>query len=243
MTTRKPGIALFVTCVVDQIHPEVGVATVRLLRRAGYEVDFPAGQTCCGQPFFNSGFRPEAADLAKRTIEILEPYEVVVLPSGSCSSMIRAEYPHLLEPWPDWQERARKLAARVYELSEFLVHQARWQPPVKANAPTITYHDSCHMCRLLQLRQEPRTILTQVGCTISEMAESDRCCGFGGLFSVRMPEVSNAMTNEKLRRAAQTEGSMLVTADPGCMMQMRGLAERNNVRVEHLAVVLEEITR
>jgi L-lactate dehydrogenase complex protein LldE len=243
MTNAKPRVAFFVTCLVDQIHPEVGVAAVRLLRRAGYEVDFPAGQTCCGQPFFNSGFQPEAADLARRTIEILEPYEAVVLPSGSCASMIRAEYPHLLEAWPDWYQRARQLAARVFELSEFLVHQARWQPPARADAPTVTYHDSCHMRRLLQLKQEPRLMLAQVGCAIKEMTEPERCCGFGGLFSIRMPEVSNAMSGEKLRQAAQSGGALLVTADPGCMMQLRGLAGQYQVRVEHLAVLLEELTR
>jgi len=243
MTTSPSRLALFVTCVVDQIHPEVGVATVRLLRRAGYEVDFPSAQTCCGQPFFNSGFRPEAANLAKRTIETLEPYEAVVLPSGSCTTMIRAEYPHLLEEEPEWHQRARKLANKTFELSEFLVQKAGWTPPSKADAPTITYHDSCHMCRLLHLKQEPRAILSAAGCTVAEMAESDRCCGFGGLFSIRMPEVSNAMTSEKLQQASDTEAALLVTADPGCMMQMRGLAGQKNVRVEHLATVLEELTR
>lgn len=243
MNTSTPRVALFVTCLVDQIHPEIGVATVRLLKRAGYQVEFPAGQTCCGQPFFNSGFRPEAANLAKKTIEILEPYDYVVLPSGSCTTMIRAEYAHLLENEPAWYQRAKQVAKKVFELSEFLVHKAKWQPAANTEAPTITYHDSCHMCRMLHLKQEPRTVLTQAGCTISEMDESDRCCGFGGLFSLRMPEVSNAMTNDKLTRAANTQTTLLVTADPGCMMQMRGLAEQNNVRVEHISTVLEEATR
>jgi L-lactate dehydrogenase complex protein LldE len=232
-----------VTCLVDQLMPEVGVATVRLLRRAGYQVDFPTDQTCCGQPFFNSGFRPEATDLAKRTIEILRPYEMVVAPSGSCTTMIRAEYPHLLEDDPAWYEQAKKLADKTYELSEFLVQKAKWTPPAHPDAPAVTYHDSCHMCRMLHLKTEPRTALNQVGCSISEMKEADRCCGFGGLFSIRMPEVSNAMTTEKLQQASQTEGTMLVTADPGCLMQMRGLAEQNNVRVEHLAIILEENSR
>jgi len=246
MTKRNsPLIALFVTCLVDQLYPEIGLATARLLRRAGYQVDFPMAQTCCGQPFFNSGFQPEAARLAKRTIEILQPYQAVVLPSGSCTTMIRAEYPHLLADEPGWGERARRVANKTYELSEFLVQQARWQPePPSGDAtpPAITYHDSCHMCRMLQLKDEPRTILTQAGYTISEMPESDRCCGFGGLFSLRMPEVSNAMSGEKLAQASDSEAAMLVTADPGCMMQLRGLAEQHGVRVEHLAVALEAIT-
>jgi L-lactate dehydrogenase complex protein LldE len=252
-------IALFVTCLVDQIMPEVGVATVKVLRRAGVEVDFPPAQTCCGQPFFNSGFRDEAARLAKRTIEILEPYEAVVLPSGSCTAMIRAEYPHLLEHEPDWHKRAKKLGEKVFELSEFLVRDEVMSnkvisDEVKPHLSLITYHDSCHMCRLLGLRDEPREALTNAGCEIVELVESDRCCGFGGLFSMRMPEVSGAMTKDKLRRAAETGAEILVTADPGCLMQMRrvqgteekrgkGEKEKAALHLEHIAVLLEELTR
>jgi L-lactate dehydrogenase complex protein LldE len=221
--------------------PEIGVATVGLLRRAGYEVDFPAAQTCCGQPFFNSGFKAEATRLARRTIEAFEEAEATVLPSGSCTTMIRVEYPHLFEEEPEWRERALRLAARTYELSEFLVHQAGWQPAAPAgSAGQVTYHDSCHMCRLLHLSQEPRQLLEAAGYSVAEMRESARCCGFGGLFSIRMPEVSNAMTAEKLRQAVEAGASVLVTADPGCLMQMRGLAE--DVRVEHIATLLEKLT-
>lgn len=232
-----------VTCMVDQVMPEVGVAAVKLLRRAGYTVEFPTGQTCCGQPFFNSGFRDQAAGLARRTVALFEDYAAVVLPGGSCAAIIRAEYPHLLADRPDWHERALALARKTFELSEFLVHQADWQPLGAPRAPRVTYHDSCHMNRLLGLKAEPRTLLAAVGCTLVEMDESDRCCGFGGVFSIRMPEVSNAMTNEKLRRAAATGTDVLVTSDPGCLMQMRGLARQAGVRAEHLAVVLEELTR
>jgi L-lactate dehydrogenase complex protein LldE len=238
------SVALCVTCTVDQLMPEIGVATVKLLRRAGCEVTFPAGQTCCGQPFFNSGFRAGARHLAKQTIAAFADYDAVVLPSGSCTTMIREEYSHLLEDEPDWQAHALTLAAKTFELSEFLTHQTDWQMPQAANPRSITYHDSCHMCRLLGLREEPRQALSAAGCQISEMAESDRCCGFGGLFSVRMPEVSNAMSGEKLRQAQETKAPTLVTADPGCLMQLRGLAdEAGPVRLEHLAVVLEEMTR
>jgi len=240
---KPQRVALMVTCMADQIMPEIGVAAVRLLRRAGYEVDFPVEQTCCGQPFFNSGFRAQAADLARRSVEIFEDYAAVVLPGGSCAAMIRKEYPHLLEAWPGWHERARRLADKTFELSEFLVHQAQWQPAAAAHAPRVTYHDSCHMNRLLGLGAESRALLKAAGCELIEMREPDRCCGFGGVFSIRMPEVSNAMTGEKLRRAAVTGADLLVTADPGCLMQMRGLARQAGVRAEHLAVVLEELTR
>jgi L-lactate dehydrogenase complex protein LldE len=232
-------VALCVTCIVDQIMPEVGLAAVKLLRTAGYTVAFPQEQTCCGQPFFNSGFRPQAANLARRLIEIFEPYPAVVLPSGSCATMIRAEYPHLLEPWPDWHDRAKALAAKTYELSEFLVHQAGWQPETTSGS-AVTYHDSCHMCRILRIQDEPRRLLAQSGRTIHEMQESNRCCGFGGLFSLRMAEVSDEMTAEKLRLAAQTGAETLVTADPGCLMHMRSVAGDRGPQIQHLATVLAE---
>ena len=156
MTQSNP-IALCVTCIVDQAMPEIGVATVKLLRRAGYQVDFPQAQTCCGQPFFNSGFKDEAAKLAMRVIEIFEPYETVVLPSGSCTTMIRVEYPHLLHDRPKWYYRAVKLAEKTFELSEFLAKHSHWQP-AKSEGPTVTYHDSCHMCRMLGLKDEPEPL-------------------------------------------------------------------------------------
>ncbi len=238
-----PRVALMVTCMVDQVMPEVGVAAVKLLRRAGYKVEFPTGQTCCGQPFVNSGFREQAVPLAQRVIMLFEEYEAVVLPGGSCAAMIRKEYPHLLAEWPGWQARAEALAAKTFELTEFLVQQADWRPPTVTTAPRVTYHDSCHMNRMLGLGADSRTLLQAAGCTLIEMEESDRCCGFGGVFSVRMPEVSNAMTEDKLRRAKVTGADMLVTADPGCLMQMRGLAKKAGVRVEHLAVLVEELSR
>ena len=148
-------VALFATCIVDQILPEVGVATVKVLRRAGCQVDFPSEQTCCGQPFFNSGFRKQAAGLAKRTIEIFENQEAVVLPSGSCTTMIRLEYPELMAGEPEWQRRAERLGAKTFELSEFLTQQLGWEPATKALAAKrtggqsasseetrpVTYHD------------------------------------------------------------------------------------------------------
>lgn len=236
-------LALCVTCVVDQILPEIGMATARLLESAGYHIHFPEAQSCCGQPFFNSGFRRQAAELAKRTIEIFDPYPAVVLPSGSCTAMIRTEYPHLLAGSSNWYARARRLAAKTFELSEFLTYQAHWQPAPVVAAPTVTYHDSCHMCRTLGLRTEPRRLLAQAGCNLVEMSESDRCCGFGGLFSLRMADLSTAITAEKLQQAGETSADLLVTADPGCLMHMRGLAHSHDVPVEHLATLLDRLAR
>ena len=244
-------VALFVTCLVDQIMPEVGLATVRLLRRADCEVLFPPGQTCCGQPFFNSGFLHEATRLAKQTIELLESYEVVVLPSGSCTGMIRVEYAHLLAEEPEWAARAQALAAKTFELTEFLTQTALKAQtavlPAAAGAAgedgeetAVTYHDSCHMCRLLGLRQSPRQLLRQNGYQISEMSESDRCCGFGGLFSERLSNVAGAMSAEKLRQAQATGADKVVTADPGCLMQLRRVAAAQNwqIAVVHIATLL-----
>jgi len=236
-------VALFVTCLVDQLMPEIGVAATRLLRRAGFQVDFPTEQTCCGQPFYNSGFRTETARLARHTIEVFEDYPAVILPSGSCAAMIRSEYPHLFQDQPEWHERAFKLAAKTFELSQFLVNHAHWQPSRRLGVGAVTYHDSCHANRMLGVREEPRQLLRSAGYAIKEMAESDRCCGFGGLFSVRLPETSNAITAEKLRLAAETGAQMLVTIDPGCLMQMRGLIDAGGIRAEHIAVVIEEATR
>lgn len=238
MTIPSP-VALFVTCLVDQFLPEVGIATVKLLRRAGCQVDCPAQQTCCGQPFYNSGFRPQAVALARRTIALLEPYPAVVTPSGSCASLISLEYSHLLADAPAWQARAQAVAARTYELSAFLT---RYRPDLIA-APqpatqAVTYHDSCHMCRALGLREPPRQLLRAAGYAVQEMAEADRCCGFGGLFAWRLPELSAAMGAEKLRQAVATDTTRLVTADPGCLLHLRSLAS-DDYQIEHLATVLE----
>ncbi len=242
MSQGTPRVAFMVTCLVDQFFPEIGVAAVRLLRGAGFPPEFPPEQTCCGQPFLNSGLRDAARSLARRTIEIFDAYDFVVLPSGSCTAMLRVHYPHLFRDDAAWSERAREFASRVYELTEFLVHVAHWHPTPRWDVPPVTYHDSCHMARMLRLRDEPRILLRSAGVEIREMPESDRCCGFGGIFSVRVPEVSNAITEDKLREAVETRASILVTADPGCLMQMRGMLDGTPIRVEHVAVILAEAT-
>jgi L-lactate dehydrogenase complex protein LldE len=240
----KKQVALLVTCLVDQALPDVGISTVNVLRRAGYDVVFPPAQTCCGQPYFNSGFQKEAKRLARRTIDIFVDFEAVVLPSGSCTAMICKEYPHLFANELNYYYRALRLAKKNFELSAFLSRAGKLPTAAKQTAvspsTTVTYHDSCHMCRLLGLRDEPRQALEASGYTINEMAESDRCCGFGGLFSVRMPEVSNAMTAEKLRQAKASKASTMITADPGCLMQMRGmLRDDDDLQIEHIATMLD----
>jgi L-lactate dehydrogenase complex protein LldE len=163
----------------------------------------------------------------------------VVMPSGSCAAFLRVEYPHLFDDKPGWRVRAEQLSAKTYELSEYLVNVAGWAPAKAANAPCATYHDSCHANRMLGLGGEARALLAALGCEIIEMDESDRCCGFGGIFCAKMPEVSNAMTADKLRRAGATGADVLVTIDPGCLMQIRGMMRDEPFRAEHLATVLD----
>jgi L-lactate dehydrogenase complex protein LldE len=235
--------ALFATCLVDQFFPEIGLAAFRLLQKGGSQPDFPPDQTCCGQPFFNSGFHTEAIKLAKRTIEIFERYDLVVLPSGSCTTMLRADYPHLLRQEPGWHARALALAEKTRELTEHLEgYPGDPAPRFDSQGSSLTVHDSCHMCRKLGLKEPQRSLAAQADASFREMQEPDRCCGFGGIFSITMPEVSNAMTREKLNQAVQTGADVLVTADPGCLMQMRGLVHelQNAPRIEHIAVLLEE---
>ncbi|MCB2178562.1 (Fe-S)-binding protein [bacterium] len=234
-------IAIFVTCMVDQLLPEIGMAAVSLLQRGGFEVDFPTAQTCCGQPFFTTGFTEQAEVLAKQTIQILEPYSAVVVIGGSCTGMIREEYQHLFNGEPAWKARAVALHQKVFELSEFLAAHVPLSPK-SSEVHTVTYHDSCHMLRIAGIKDQPRQLLEQVGCQIVEMEEPERCCGFGGAFSARMHEVSHAITREKLNQAIHTGTGLLVTADPGCLIQMRAShQEAGDLHVVHLAEILEEL--
>lgn len=232
--------SLFVTCLGDMFYPEVGVRIVKLLRRLGVSVDFPSGQTCCGLPLFNSGYHDEAAAVARRTLPLFEDAEHVVVPSGSCAWMVRQEYPGLMHD-PEDRRRAERLASRTYELSQFLVKvlgRTRFRSAVKGR---ITYHDSCHLLRGLGEADSPRTILANLeGAEFVELPGSDECCGFGGSFSVRLPEVSSAILDKKVKNVESTGAGCVVACDAGCLMQMGGgLCRRGSaVRALHLADVL-----
>ncbi len=233
-------VALFVTCLVDLFYPEVGEATVKILRAHDVEVRFPKDQICCGQPVFNSGFRADAAAAARHTIRVFKDAEAVVLPSGSCTDMIREQYPHLFDD-PQEAAEARAFAAKCYELTEYMAKVLGVTAYDSDFSGKVTYHDSCHMCRGLGLKQEPRQALAGVkGAELVEMPMSDECCGFGGSFSVRLPEVSEAIMARKIESAQQSGAQYLVTADPGCMMHIAGgVARRGDaVRVVHIAEVL-----
>jgi L-lactate dehydrogenase complex protein LldE len=231
-----PRVALMVTCLADLFFPEVGVSAVRLLRGLGVRVDFPAGQTCCGLPLFNSGYHREAGAGGARLFRDAPAVEV---PSGSCAWMVRHEYPGLLDGAAG--EEARALGGRTWELSQFLVRvlgQTRFRSTV---AGRLTYHDSCHLLRGLGESESPRTLLRNLGgAEFVELPESEECCGFGGSFAVRLPEVSSAILDKKLAAIERSGADGLVACDPGCLLQIAGGLHRRGSRVRalHLAQVL-----
>ena len=235
------SVALMITCLADMFYPEVGERIVRLLRRLGVGVTFPAGQTCCGLPLFNSGYHREAAAVARRTVALFEEAETVVVPSGSCAWMVKHEYAGLLG---DGREgaAARRLAGRTYEFSQYLVRVLGRTEFETAVSGRVAYHDSCHLLRGLHERETPRTLLRNLrGVDVVELPGSDECCGFGGSFSVRLPEVSTAILDRKLAGVEASGADCVVACDAGCLMQMQGGLSRRGSRVRalHLAELLE----
>jgi L-lactate dehydrogenase complex protein LldE len=233
--------SIMITCLGDLFFPAVGVAMVTVLRRLGVAVDFPAGQTCCGLPLFNSGYRAEAARVAARTIDVFAGAEHVVVPSGSCAWMLRAEYPGLFAGDPARRAAAERLAARTRELSQFLVQVMGVTSVGSPFRGRIAYHDSCHLLRGLGEAEAPRALLRGVpGAEVVELAGADECCGFGGSFSVRLPEVSAAILDRKLAEIQRTGADCVVACDAGCLLQMGGgLARREcATRAVHLAQIL-----
>jgi L-lactate dehydrogenase complex protein LldE len=229
-----------VTCLGDVFYPEVGEKIVRLLRGLGVTVQFPAGQTCCGLPLFNSGYHADAAAVARRTIALFRDAEQVVVPSGSCAWMVKHEYPGLMTDPAD-RTAAERLAGRTHELSQFLVGRLGRQRFRSAVGGRLTYHDSCHLLRGLHESESPRALLRDLtGAEFVELPGSDECCGFGGSFAVRLPEVSTAILDKKLASVEATGADAVVACDAGCLMQMRGGLSRRGSRVRalHLAEVL-----
>jgi len=238
------GTALFVTCLVDEFFPEVGEASMVCLDRVGCRPEFPAAQTCCGQPMFNMGYRDEARRLARRFIEIFEPYEAIVAPSGSCTSMVRVFYPELFENQPEWKKRAEALASRVFELTEFLAQNgfpSSSAPSAAAKTTRVTYHDSCHLLRELGVHAQPRRLLQgAAGLELVELEGANVCCGFGGAFSVKMSELSEAILNDKLHALEASGADVLTATDCGCLMHLEGALRRrkSSLRAVHVARVL-----
>lgn len=238
---KRPRVGLFVTCLVDSFRPTVGLAAVKLLEAAGCQVEAPASQTCCGQPAYNNGDRADAKAIARAVIAAFEGFDYVVVPSGSCAGMIRAHYPELLAKDTHWSARAQALAERTYELTQFL-HDVLGVRRVEATCRArATYHDSCSGLRELGIKAQPRALLASVeGLGLTEMSGPEICCGFGGTFCVKYPEISDRMVAEKTADIAATGADLLLAGDLGCLLNMAGKLAREGRRiaVRHVAEVL-----
>jgi L-lactate dehydrogenase complex protein LldE len=237
-----PPIQLFITCLIDTLQPQIGIAIVAVLNRIGVEVSFPEGQTCCGQPAFNAGMRYESRQTAKHTISVLEQTEgPIVIPSGSCAAMIRHGYPEIFAKDPKWLPRVEALASRTFEFTEFLVDELG-VTDVGARFPgKLTYHPSCHLTRGLGVERQPRALLANVReAKIIELPHHEDCCGFGGVFSVKHPEISAEMLQRKITNIEVTAAPTIVVCDTGCLMHIGGGLHRQekSPKVLHIAEVL-----
>lgn len=243
---RKPRVGLFVTCLVDMFRPNIGFAAVQLLEQAGCEVEVPAVQTCCGQPAYNTGDALSTREVAQQVIDAFEDFDYVVAPSGSCAAMLSEHYPGLFDTDSAWQARAQSFAERCRELLSFLSDDMGLEN-IGARFPhTVTYHDSCSGLRELGVRAQARRLLSGVdGVVCEEMEDSDVCCGFGGTFCVKYPEISERMLSDKLERIHATDAEVLLGGDLGCLLNMAGRLRRvgSSVRVYHAAEVLAGLTK
>jgi L-lactate dehydrogenase complex protein LldE len=238
----KKTVQLFATCIIDTLYPQIGEAVVRVLQRAGATVEFPSGQTCCGQPAFNAGLQRQARPVAMHTIQVFEKTSgPIVVPSGSCAAMIRHGYPELFAGDPQWLPRARALAERTYEFSEFLVDQLGVVDLGACYAGKITYHSSCHLLRDLGVDRQPRALLAAVRqAEFVELPYTNECCGFGGVFSVEHPEISTAMLARKIANIEASGAALVIVGDTGCMTNINGGLHRQGKapRVIHIAQLL-----
>lgn len=238
---KPPVVGLFVTCLVDLHRPSVGFAAIKLLEQAGCSVVVPESQTCCGQPAFNSGDDDTSRQIAINTMQAFEDVDYIVAPSGSCAGMLKEHYPELFKDDPQWSSAAQSFAARCHELLAFLV-DVRGKTDFGARyEQTVTYHDSCSSLRELGIKQQPRTLMSKVqGLKLVEMEDTDVCCGFGGTFCVKYPDISERMVSDKVALASQTGASTLVAGDLGCLLNITGRLSRleQPMRVYHFAEVL-----
>ncbi|MDA1279759.1 MAG: (Fe-S)-binding protein [Chloroflexi bacterium] len=247
LTARPLRVTLFASCMVDQLAPGVGFSAVEVLEHLGVQVDFPGDQTCCGQPAFNSGFRSQALPVATRFIELFENVDgPIVVPSGSCAAMVRNYYGDLFDRDPGLLERARRVGERLYEFTEFIDKFFGTDAIRGSLDDSVTYHKSCHLLREIGIDGPPLELLSNVeGLTLTPLNRADVCCGFGGAFSVKMPDISSAILNEKLDNIVQTGAKSVVAADTGCVFQMQGGLRRrgSSVRVVHIAEILADSIR
>ena len=240
----QPNVALFITCLTDQFYPHVGVAVTKLLEHFGCRVDFPQAQTCCGQPFFNNGFHGEARELAKRFVQVFEPYEYVVTPSGSCCAMVREQFHELLKGDHAWEHGMERVRGRTYEFVEFLhkVLQIDLSSLKLPSPQSVTYHYTCHL-RGIGVKDEGVRLLRQVGnIEFRPLEKTDQCCGFGGTFALKYPAISGAIVDDKSACIAETGAQTLVCNDAGCTMNIAGMCHRKGmpVQVKHIAELMAE---
>lgn len=240
-STQGIRVALFVTCLADLFRPSVAFASIKLLEEAGCQVSVPLQQTCCGQPAYNTGDYEATIPLAKQVIELLEHADYVVVPSGSCAGMICHHYPRLLDE--EWRDRALQLSAKTFELTTFLsdiLHVERGdRQPIEL--PAVTYHDSCAGLRELDIKQQPRKLLKELCDTeVTELQQTEVCCGFGGTFCAKMPEISGKMVGDKLNNALATKAQILAGGDLGCLLNIAGrsLRQGESIEVRHIAELL-----
>lgn len=239
--SRRPRVGLFVTCLVDLFRPNVGFAAIKLLEDAGCEVHVPELQVCCGQPAYNSGDSKDARDLACRVIEAFECFDYLVAPSGSCAGMIKEHYPLLFGASTPWRTRAQDVAARTHELLGFLTDVMNVEGVAARYDATVTYHDSCSGLREMGIHEQPRSLLASVaGLSVTEMRDSNVCCGFGGTFCVKFPRISERMVAEKTRSIADSGADVVLGGDMGCLLNIAGRLKRSGstIAVYHTAEVL-----
>ncbi len=239
--SNKQKVTLFIQCLVDTHYPEVAEAMVRVLQRLGISLTCPGDQTCCGQPAFNSGYRRQALIAAKHFIDVFKDADTIVCPSGSCVNMVRHHYAQLFQNEPQWLPRALNMARRTFEFSEYLVDVLDVDDLGAHFDARVTYHDSCHLMRGIGVRHQPRTLLQHVdGIDFIEMYNSDYCCGFGGTFSVKYPDISDGMVSDKVQNILDTDANAVVGCDMGCLMNIQGKLSRlgSSIKVMHLAQIL-----
>jgi L-lactate dehydrogenase complex protein LldE len=244
MSGTKPRVALFVTCLVDLQRPSVGFAAIKLLEQAGCRVEVPRAQTCCGQPAYNSGDRTTARELARGIVTAFRGYDYIVVPSGSCAGMLRHHLPHLFDDDPNTRAIADAMASRVYELVSFLTDVMGVRDTGADIRGSVTYHDSCSGLRELKIKHQPRDLLRAAGAEIREMAEPEICCGFGGTFCVKYPDISVRMVSDKTRDIVATGAETVLAGDLGCLMNIAGRLKREGhaTKVRHVAEVLAGMT-
>ena len=238
--SARPRVGLLVTCLADMFRPQIGFAAVKLLEQAGCDVEVPP-QSCCGQPAYNAGDAKDAMTLAKQLIAAFEPFDYVVVPSGSCGGMVKLHYPELLKSDPAWMARADALAAKTHELFAFLVNVRAVKTVESACKGKAAYHDSCSSLHEMKVGPEPRLLLKSVnGLNVRDLSEKETCCGFGGFFSVKYPEVSARMADDKIADAKANGADMILAGDLGCLLHLAGRLSRKGERmtVRHAAEVL-----